>query len=172
MASIELAGAGRRDGRIRRIGFRLDMTPLVDVAFLLLTFFMFATTMSQPQAMEIRMPPSDAPADVPQSTMLTVLVRDDGAIFTRIGDAAPVRTTLEGIESIASDRIRSVGNDLVTALRAAPAASYGTVVAVLDRLNAVEARMEEEFAMRAERRQRRFTIAPFGESDRRAITGR
>ena len=170
MASIELARAGRPSGRMRRIGFRLDMTPLVDVAFLLLTFFMFATTMSQPQVMEMSIPP-DA-RDVPVTRMLSLLVRGDGAIFYRIDDGAPVKTTVDGVETIASEQIRTVGNALVTAVRADGAADYGVVVGVLDRLNTVERRMEEEFAMRAERRQRRFTIAPFADADREAISGR
>ena len=37
----------------KRIGFHLDMTPLVDITFLLLTFFMFTTTMATPQVMEM-----------------------------------------------------------------------------------------------------------------------
>ncbi|MBC8144279.1 MAG: biopolymer transporter ExbD, partial [bacterium] len=51
MSSVDLGGGGKskKGGKkkVKRVGFKLDMTPLVDVAFLLLTFFMFATTMSQ-----------------------------------------------------------------------------------------------------------------------------
>lgn len=41
----------------KRVGFVLDMTPLVDITFLLLTFFMFTTTMATPQVMEMSVPP-------------------------------------------------------------------------------------------------------------------
>ena len=41
----------------RRVGIRIDMTPLVDVAFLLLIFFMVTTVFRTPQALEINLPP-------------------------------------------------------------------------------------------------------------------
>jgi biopolymer transport protein ExbD len=48
-------GKGKKRKKGRRLGIRIDMTPLVDVAFLLLTFFMFTTSMSRPQTMEINL---------------------------------------------------------------------------------------------------------------------
>ena len=41
----------------KRVAIRIDMTPLVDVAFLLLTFFMLTTVFSKPQTLEINLPP-------------------------------------------------------------------------------------------------------------------
>ena len=43
----------------RRVGVRIDMTPMVDVAFLLLIFFMVTTVFRTPQALEINLPPDD-----------------------------------------------------------------------------------------------------------------
>lgn len=43
----------------RRISIRIDMTPMVDIAFLLLIFYMVSTVFSMPQAMEINLPPKD-----------------------------------------------------------------------------------------------------------------
>ena len=42
----------------RRVGVRIDMTPMVDVAFLLLIFFMVTTVFRTPQALEINLPPT------------------------------------------------------------------------------------------------------------------
>ena len=53
---------GRR--RSKRIGLHLDMTPMVDVAFLLLTFFMLTTTFSKSNTMEINIPPERAEVKV------------------------------------------------------------------------------------------------------------
>ena len=47
-----------------RVGFKVDMTPLVDITFLLLTFFLFTTTMMRPQIMEMRIPPEIGRAHV------------------------------------------------------------------------------------------------------------
>ena len=62
------------------------MTPLVDVAFLLLTFFMFTTSMRRPQTMEINLPPDkDVKVEVAESNLLTLRVNKKGEIFWKIG---------------------------------------------------------------------------------------
>src|SRR5271157_2848427 len=45
--------------RRKRLGFRIDMTPYVDVIMLLLTFFIMTTTLNQPQVMQINLPKGD-----------------------------------------------------------------------------------------------------------------
>lgn len=66
----------------RRLGFRIDMTPLVDITFLLLTFFMFTTTMLKPQTIEMKVPPQRLEqVQVRESDLLTVAITDDGKIF-------------------------------------------------------------------------------------------
>ena len=66
----------------RRLGIRIDMTPLVDVAFLLLTFFMFTTSMSRPQTMEINLPPDkDVKVEIAESNLLTLRINDKGEYF-------------------------------------------------------------------------------------------
>jgi biopolymer transport protein ExbD len=61
----------RKKGRklSKRIGFHLDMTPMVDVAFLLLTFFMLTTTFSKSNTMEINMPPDKVEVKVAESNV-------------------------------------------------------------------------------------------------------
>jgi len=59
----------------RRVGVRIDMTPMVDVAFLLLIFFMVTTVFRTPQALEINLPPDkDVKIEVAESKVLTVRV--------------------------------------------------------------------------------------------------
>lgn len=60
----------------RRIAIRIDMTPMVDIAFLLLIFYMVSTVFSMPQAMEINLPKPDETeeVDVKESDLLTIHV--------------------------------------------------------------------------------------------------
>ena len=65
----------------KRIGFRIDMTPMVDVAFLLLTFFMLTTKFKPPEPVQIDLPSSHAEQKVPESDILTVSVSGENRYF-------------------------------------------------------------------------------------------
>ena len=89
MAGMDLGGdTGGRHKKKRkgkRIGIRMDMTPMVDVAFLLLTFFMLTTVFSRPQAMEVNLPESEEEVDVPESKVMTLRGSDDDNIYWNMG---------------------------------------------------------------------------------------
>ena len=58
----------------RRIGIAIDMTPMVDVAFLLLIFFMCTTQFKPPEKDKITLPESNSEAKSPESDIITVAV--------------------------------------------------------------------------------------------------
>jgi biopolymer transport protein ExbD len=58
----------------RRIGISIDMTPMVDVAFLLLIFFMTTTQMNPPEKDKITLPESNSEAKSPESQIITIAV--------------------------------------------------------------------------------------------------
>ena len=69
----------------QRVGVRVDMTPMVDIAFLLLIFFMVTTVFRRPLAMEVNLPELDARVEVPESNVMTIFVDKDEMLFTRQG---------------------------------------------------------------------------------------
>jgi biopolymer transport protein ExbD len=86
-------GGGKKKGGLsgrrpkRRVGVRIDMTPMVDVAFLLLIFFMVTTVFRTPKALEINLPPKDAKVDVAESKTMTIRILADGRLFYKRGAA-------------------------------------------------------------------------------------
>jgi len=58
----------------RRIGISIDMTPMVDVAFLLLIFFMCTTQFKPPERDKITLPESNSEAKSPESDIITIAV--------------------------------------------------------------------------------------------------
>jgi biopolymer transport protein ExbD len=67
--------------KVRRVGIRIDMTPLVDIAFLLLTFFMMTTQFKPMEEVEIVLPSSHSEFKLPESNVMTVNLSKDGRIF-------------------------------------------------------------------------------------------
>jgi len=64
-----------------RVAIRIDMTPMVDVAFLLLTFFMLTTQFRPPAEMEVTLPASHSQFKLPESDIMTITFGKDGRIF-------------------------------------------------------------------------------------------
>lgn len=64
-----------------RVNIRIDMTPMVDVAFLLLTFFMLTTQFKPPEEVEVILPDSNSTSKLPESNVMTVTIEKKGRIF-------------------------------------------------------------------------------------------
>lgn len=65
----------------RRIGVRIDMTPMVDVAFLLLIFFMTTTSFKPPEEVSVKLPESSSEIKTPESGIIILTINKDGRIF-------------------------------------------------------------------------------------------
>jgi biopolymer transport protein ExbD len=81
-----------------RQGVRIDMTPLVDVAFLLLTFFMLTTQFKPQEEVSIVLPSSHSENKLPESDVLTINLAQDGRIFLGV-DSQILRGRLFGKEN-------------------------------------------------------------------------
>lgn len=64
-----------------RVSVGIDMTPLVDVAFLLLTFFMLTTQFKPDEDVKIDLPSSNSPAKLPESDVMTVFVDKNDSLY-------------------------------------------------------------------------------------------
>jgi len=69
----------------KRIGIKIDMTPMVDVAFLLLIFFMSTTQFKPPEQVPINLPGSHSNLKLPESDILIISVAQDGRITMSLG---------------------------------------------------------------------------------------
>jgi biopolymer transport protein ExbD len=101
----ERRSSGKKKGfhvgrKKRRVGVRIDMTPMVDVAFLLLIFFMVTTVFRTPKALEINLPPKDIKQDVAQSKTLTLRILADGRLYWRAGDAPFTRSDVGHVKDV------------------------------------------------------------------------
>ncbi len=100
MAEIDTSGGGKKKGpgvkKGKKLSTRIDLTPMVDLGFLLITFFMFTTTLAKPKTMEINMPFKDPNLKdeeknkLKASAALTVLLSKNHRIYyyEGIGDDA------------------------------------------------------------------------------------
>jgi len=168
----------------KRIGFRIDLTPLVDITFLLLTFFMFTTTMLKPQIMEMRIPPEMyAKVEVRGSELLTLMLTADNKLYwyKGIADAnnKPQEIPISKLRALVIEKNLEpmVKNRLITVLKISPDANYAKVIQVLDELNLAEIPITEALSKEVDekgepvKRQRKFTIAPLTEEDLKLIQG-
>ncbi len=64
-----------------RMSVRMDMTPMVDVAFLLLTFFMLTTQFRPPEEVQISLPSSHSDFKLPDANVMTLTIAKDGRVF-------------------------------------------------------------------------------------------
>lgn len=139
----------------RRLAVRIDMTPMVDIAFLLLIFYMVSTVFTMPQAMEINLPPSDEQPPIPASNLLTVRVDAEHRFWWNMGipgwgnlpDLIPSgpRTSDTVSYVMNSDSLRSLlvtrnreNPKLSTLILINPKATYADMVNILDEIDVIE----------------------------------
>lgn len=134
----------------KRVSIKIDMTPLVDVAFLLLTFFMLTTTFKPPEDVEVVIPTSHSEIKLPESNTMLVYVNKAGEIFMgfdsqtmmekmfgfeyKYKQASPIKKEILG-ESLMKARIANP--KLRTIIKADASVDYGVIQDIMDILEKV-----------------------------------
>lgn len=90
MSEVNVESKGGKKKGVKKMSTRVDFTPMVDLGFLLITFFMLTTTLLKPQTMEISMPSKDKVADdenikIKESLAITVLLGKDNVVYYYFG---------------------------------------------------------------------------------------
>jgi len=79
--------------KAKKLSTRVDMTPMVDLGFLLITFFIFTTTMSSPKALNLNMPKDTKNEEelnkAKESGALTIMLSKNNAVYYYEGQLAP-----------------------------------------------------------------------------------
>ena len=141
--------AGKKP-RARKHSFHLDMTPMVDLAFLLLTFFMLTTTFAKSRVMQLTMPANAArPADndpIGAKQAMTIILGRNHQVHYYFGLNDPADPTVpkptlhttdfsaHGIRQALLQRQRQPG-PLVVLIMPSPASKYQDMVDILDEMN-------------------------------------
>ncbi len=129
-------GAGLRRPK-RRVSIRIDMTPMVDIAFLLLIFFMVTTVFRKPQAMEVNLPPSGAKVQVAESNVMTLFVRADERIYYRSAKGPLESTAMKDLGELFREEER-LNPELIILVKINRTARYETMVDIMDELELAE----------------------------------
>ncbi len=152
MAQLDTSGGGggKKGGKVRskKQSTNVDLTAMVDLMFLLITFFMLTTTLAKPQAMDMFMPDKDennpeAELDVKASRTMTVLLGSDNKIVWFMGVAGDNPPTIdnygkEGIRKALMDNnerlLSTTGKGLMVIVKPTDKSVYKNFVDILDEI--------------------------------------
>lgn len=163
MASMDTGGgdSGHKKGpgvkKAKKLSTRIDMTPLVDLGFLLITFFIFTATMSTPTTMRLIMPKDEKDpekqTEVKESSALTILMGKGNGIYYYEGQLQAdgsnfnsstykdIREVIQNKRTSVMQQGRSLGyhqdsldKDLVVVIKPNQDATYKNTVDVLDEM--------------------------------------
>jgi len=149
MAEMDTSGGGHHKKgpgvkKGKKQSTRVDMTPMVDLGFLLITFFVFTTTISQPTALKLNLPKdTDKPEEQTKtkaSGALTLMLGKDNNVFYYEGELAPdgnnfKSSNFKEIRNIIIDKKqRTNPEDFMVVIKPSDESNYKNVVDMLDEM--------------------------------------
>jgi biopolymer transport protein ExbD len=151
MAELDTSGGGKHKGgkvRSKKASTRVDLTAMVDLAFLLITFFMLTTTLAKPKAMDLAMPDKDEKTKdqlpIAASRSLTLLLGSDNKLEWYIGEPGKSAPTVDnygkdGLRKTLIEKGKEVqaatGKFMFVVIKPSDKSNYKNMVDVLDEIN-------------------------------------
>lgn len=164
ISAPEQGNGGERKLRSRKMSIKIDMTPMVDLGFLLITFFMLTTALVKPAVLDLAMPVKDSikHSDTPVSESLTVILGGANKVYYYQGLASDPSTKVQvtdfsdkGLRTVLFDYKGRIGDPFTVVIKSTDQAKYGNMVDLLDEL--------------AITNNRRYGIVDISESDKKLI---
>ncbi|MDR0793451.1 MAG: biopolymer transporter ExbD [Chitinophagaceae bacterium] len=142
MAEIQInnKNSSRTGARSKKRSTRVDLTPMVDLGFLLITFFMFTTSLSTPTVMKLAVPENGDNSQAPESKTLNLILAGNNRVeYYKGNDIQSMQTTdysSEGLRSVIQTAKNNLPNrnDLIVLIKPGELSSYKNVVATLDEM--------------------------------------
>jgi biopolymer transport protein ExbD len=146
MAELTTSGKQGRKGRRRTPTPRIDLTAMVDLAFLLITFFIMATSLAKPKAMSLAMPIKGPSEAMPESRTMTICLGKNNVVLWYMGMPEKPLTPPQlvdfgkkGLRAILINTNKKVlqtsGKPLIVIVKPSAHSIYANFVAALDELN-------------------------------------
>jgi len=167
MAEIQGGGGGghKKGGKVRvkKQSTRIDMTPMVDLAFLLLTFFILTTTFNKPKTMEVNMP--DKVQDEKEQTkinekdILNLILGKGDKIYWYIGLTPPVTETnysSSGVRKVLLEHTRA-NPKMMVLIKPEDESRYENMVNILDEMDITKIQ--------------RYAIVEYTDTDKAIVSG-
>ena len=146
----ETGGKGKSKSKVKAGGVHIDMTPMVDVIMLLLTFFMLTTTLAAPQLMKISLPKGDVKdkVKVDMGNVLYVRVSEKGNVYFAMGKSDGSESPMEKVDakSVATklESIYAVNPNLLLLLKFDRKMKYSVMSDIFDEIS--RAKIERRYA--------------------------
>ena len=152
MAELDTSGGGKHKGgkvRSKKASTRVDLTAMVDLAFLLITFFILTTTLLKPKAMDLAMPDKDDnnkdQMAVAASRTMTILLGSNDRVEWYMGEPGKSAPTVESFgkyglrKSILENKDKEqkqwgASKPMIVLIKPSDKSNYGDMVAALDEL--------------------------------------
>jgi len=149
MAELNTGGDGGKGGKVRskKQSTRVDLTAMVDLAFLLITFFMLTTSLSKPLAMDIAKPDKDVKdlnkLELKASQTMTILLGKNDKVAWYMGVPNPnTPPTIESLSNIRASLLKNkkevkdkMGKDIIIVVKPTDVSTYKNFVDIMDELN-------------------------------------